>query len=133
MVSESIKNALENNTLNLPEPRALPGQIKHVPYVCTGDDAFPLSKYFLKSYPQKNFTAEKRIFGYRLSRMRRISENIFGILANCWRVFRKPFSLKPEKAKMITLLAITFHNWLRKVSTYEKVYISPSLCDSEVP
>ena len=75
----------------------------------------------MKTYLQKNLTVEKRIFGYRLSRMRRISENGFGILAN--RVFRKPFSPELEKFKMITLTAITLHNWLRKDSTYGKVYI----------
>ena len=31
--------------------------------------------------------------------MWRISENGFGILANCWSVFRRPFSLEPEKVK----------------------------------
>ena len=33
-----LKNALEINTLNLPEPRTLPGRIKKVPYLCTGHD-----------------------------------------------------------------------------------------------
>lgn len=77
----------------------------------------------MKSYPQKNLTVEKRIFGEHLSRMRRISEDGLGIFTNCWCVFRKPFPLEPEKVKMITLAAITFNHWLRKDSTYEKVYV----------
>eukprot|EP00795_Rhopilema_esculentum_P003496 gene3496-1879_t len=65
------------------------------------------------------------------SRMRRISENEFGILANRWRVFRRPFSLGPEKVKNITIAAITLHNWLRKDSTYGKVYIPKDFVDHE--
>ena len=86
----------------------------------------------MKSYPQKNLTVEKRIFGEHLPRMRRISEDGFGIFTNCWRVFRKSFPLEPEKVKMITLAAITIHNWLLKDSTHGKVYISPNSYDSEV-
>ena len=81
-----LKLALESGALNLPEPTPLPGRPKKVPYVCTGDDAFPLSTFMMKLYPQKGLTSEKRVFNYRVSRMRRISENGFGILANRWSV-----------------------------------------------
>ena len=54
--------------------------------------------------------------------MGRISENAFGILANLWRVFRKPFLLEPEKVKAITLAVLSLHNWLRKESDIGKAY-----------
>ena len=126
-----LRNGLEKNTLNLPDPA--PGRNYPLPYVCTGDDAFPLTAYMMKTYPQKNLSLEKRIFNYRLSRMRHISENAFGILANCWRVFRKPFLLEPEKVKAITLAVLTLHNWLRKKSDIGKVYFLPTLVDREDP
>ena len=90
--------------------------------MCTGDDAFPLTAYIMKPYPLKNLSLEKCIFNYRLPRLRRISENAFGILANHWRVLRKPFLLEPEKVKTITLAVFTLHNWLRKESDVGKVY-----------
>ena len=65
--------------------------------------------------------------------MRPISENPFGILANCQRVFRKPFLLEPKKVKAITLAVLTLHNWLRKESDIGKVYFSPTLVDREDP
>ena len=105
-----LKLALESGSLNLPDPTPLPGRSASVPYVCTGDDAFPLSSFLMKPYPQKGLTKEKRVFNYRLSRMRRISENGFGILANRWRVFRRPFPFEPEKVKFIVLATITLHN-----------------------
>ena len=126
-----LKRALEVNTLNTPKPTCLPGRKRLIPYVCTGDDAFPLSPFMMKPYPQKNLTPERRIFNYRLSRMRRISENGFGILANRWRIFRRPFLLEPEKVKVITIAAIILHNWLRNDASYRKIYISNALCEYE--
>ena len=87
----------------------------------------------MKPYPQKNLSLEKHIFNYRLSRMRRISENALGILGNCWRVFRKPFLLEPEKFKAITLVVRTLHNWLRKESDTGNVYFLPTLVAREDP
>ena len=126
-----MENGFQKNTLNLPDPTPLPGRNYPLPYVCTGDDAFPLTAYMMKPCPQKNLSLEKRIFNYRLSRMTRISENAFGILANRWRVFRKSFFLEPEKVKAITLAVLTLHNWLRKESDIGKVYFSPTLVDRE--
>ena len=65
------------------------------------------------------------MFNCRLSRTRRISENRFGIL------FRRPFSLEAEKVRIVVLATITLHNWLRKDSSYGKVYISSELVDNE--
>ena len=65
--------------------------------------------------------------------MRGISENTFGILANCWRVFRKLFFLELEKVKAVTLALLTLQNWLRKESNIGKVYFSPALVNHEDP
>ena len=103
----------EANPLNLPDARPLPGRVMPVPYVLTGDDAFALTDYLLKPYPQSKMTVEERIFNYRLSRMRRISENGFGILVSRWRIFCTPMLLEPGKVKHIVLAALTLHNLLR--------------------
>ena len=64
----------------------------------------------MKLFPQSdNLTTEKRVFNHRLSQMR-ISENVFDILANKWRLNHRHFSLGTEKVKIITLAAITQHN-----------------------
>ena len=127
------KNGLDKNTMNMPDPTPFTGRNYLLPYVCMGDDAFPLTAYMIKPYPQKNLGLEKRIFNYRLSRMIRISENAFVNPANCWRAFRKPFLLQPEKVKAVTLAVFTLHNWFRKDSNIGKVDFSPTLVDREDP
>jgi hypothetical protein len=126
----ALKNALtaENNPLNIPQPRPLPGRRKPVPFVFTGDDAFALTTYMMKPYPQSGLDSEKRIFNYRLSRNRRISENAFGILANRWRILRSAIPLCPAKVTCLTLAVITLHNFLLQSPTY----IPPNLVDVEV-
>ena len=79
-----IKQQLSSpdNPLNLPPPQALPGRTMPVPYLLTGDDAFSLTTYLLKPFPLSGLSEEQRVYNYRLSRMRRISENGFGILVS---------------------------------------------------
>ena len=127
----SRNEALENDTINIPDPIPLPHRTKEIPFVCTGDDAFPLSKYMMKPYPFKNLSTDKRVFNYSLSRMRMISENGFGILGNRWRVFRRPFSLEPDKVTTITLATIALHNWLRSEADSGKIYIPHGLADKD--
>ena len=130
-----LKYALNDsdNPLNIPPPRPLPGRTTPVPFVLTGDEAFGLSKYMLKPYPSRNLTVEQRITNYRISRGRRISKNILGILGNRWRCFRVPFLLAPCKVKGITLAALTLHNWLRADTSSRNIYSPPTLVDREDP
>ena len=46
-----LKLVLQSGSLNLPDPTPLPGRLKSVPYLCTGDDAFP--SFMMKPYPKK--------------------------------------------------------------------------------
>ncbi len=129
----TLKKALDSatNPLNLPAPCTLPGRSVPVPFVLTGDEAFALTTYLLKPYPSKNLTVEQRITNYRISRGRRISENILGILGNRWRCFRVPFLLEPEKVKKITLAILVLHNWLRADARSSAVYCPSTLIDNE--
>lgn len=116
-------NSLVNDSLGLPQPRLLPESTdksfdgsytnKPVSFYLAGDDAFPLENNIMKPYSQRNLSEEKRIFNYRLSRARRISENAFGILSSRFRVFSTVMCTNPESAIKIVLCAITLHNFLR--------------------
>ena len=71
---------------------------------------FALTRFLMKPFPLTGLSRAQRIFNYRLSRMRRISENCFGIIANRWRVFRAPILLPPDT---VILVALVLHNFLR--------------------
>lgn len=108
----SIAKALEHGHLNLPPPRPLPYRDTPVPFVLVGDDAFAMKPYLLKPYSGKTLMGQSRIFNYRLSRSRRIIENVFGIISARFRVMRKPIHLDASKTKAVTLACCALHNFL---------------------
>ena len=86
---------MENGSFNLPDPvryldlKTLDGCLINVMNqfpMYVADDAFPLGRYCMKLFPQSILSDRNRIFNYRLSRMRRISENVFGIWGNTFHV-----------------------------------------------
>lgn len=58
--------------------------------------------------------SKERTFNYKLSKARRLIENIFGIMSAVFRVLRKPILLQPDKATIIVLCCVYLHNFLRK-------------------
>ena len=64
--------------------RQLPNDMEetHVPHILLGDEAFPLRCDLIRPFARNALTNERHIFNYRLSRARRVVENVFGILAN---------------------------------------------------
>ena len=97
--------------------------------VIVGDDALPLKTYNMKPYPGRNLAYDEKIYNYRLSRARRISENGFGILINQFQVFEKPIACNVTTVVKIVFTACALHNWLTKISIsinrrYRIVYMS---------
>ena len=85
----------------------------------------------MKSYPAKDLTDIRRIFIYRLSRFRRISENAFGILVNRFRIFSKRIDLEPNTVVIIVRAALVLHNLLMSKST--ESYSPPGFADETSP
>lgn len=130
--------ATQENLLDLPPDKPLPvsnnpfyddQNAALMPYVFLADDAFPLGKHCMKPYSHNNLTPIKRIFNYRLSRVRRVTENAFGILTNRFRVFTTAMSLSPDKATTITLATLVLHNMLRSISS--ESYTPDGFLDAE--
>ena len=68
-------------------------------------------KNFEFSVFRKGLTQEQRIFNCRLIRARRVSENVFGIFANRFRVFMLPMNLVPETVELVVLACVALHNF----------------------
>ena len=117
--------ATQENLLELPPDKPLlvftnpyydSQNTEPMPHVFLADDAFPLDKHCLKRYSQSGFTPIKRIFSYRLSRMRSVTKSAFGILTNCFRVFTTRMCLDSKKATIITLATLVLRNMLCNIS-----------------
>jgi len=91
--SNIAKRSARQNT-DLPPDENLGG----VPlrYIVILDEAFPLEKYLMRPFPRnaRRLGEAEIIFNYRLSRSRNTVENAFGILANTWRIYQRPFECR---------------------------------------
>lgn len=106
--------AIYSKSLQIPSPSQLPNSDKILPYVFVADNAFQMQENLTKPYPGTDLTNKQRIFNYRLSRARRIVENVFGILVSRFGVLQTTIELTPEKAQIIVLACCYLHNFLRK-------------------
>lgn len=79
-------SSIKNDTLLLPADKCLPKTNITMSHVFVADEAFPLKRHLMRPYPRKELNIIKRAFNYRLSRARRIVENVFGITASRWRI-----------------------------------------------
>lgn len=103
---------LKARALSLPKENPANG----LPYVFISDEAFALRGDCLKPYNVKMLDDEKRVFNYRLSRARRVVENVFGILASRYGVLQSQIKLQPQHIDTVVLACCALHNFLRKES-----------------
>ncbi|CAF4793591.1 unnamed protein product [Pieris macdunnoughi] len=128
-----LKTKIDNDSLNLPPPKALEGTDYIVPNYFVADSAFPLSNYIMKPYSGQHAKGSmKRVFNYRLSRARRVVENTFGILSSVFRLLRKPLLLEPEKAQLIVMTICHLHNFLRRSPNSVNTYTPRGTFDTEI-
>lgn len=85
----------------------------------------------MKPYPFRNQPAPNRVYNYRLSRARRIVENVFGVMANRFRVLRKPICLRPENVKTIVKTICVLHNFAMMRKSSAQIYAPPGTFDTE--
>ena len=109
--------------MKIPESSDVKG--RKLPYVFIGDEAFSLRKDFLKPYNVKQLKRERKIFNYCLSRARRITENVFGILVARFGIFKSHINIQLDNIKDVVMGSCALHNFLRRTSpdTY-----TPSEC-----
>lgn len=120
---------LLDGQLNIPKPETVRNGGIELPYVFIGDEAFCLRSDFLKPFPQGNLTEEKKIFNYRLSRARRIIENVFGIMAARFRILHTDINLRLDRIDLVVLTCAVLHNFLRRKCS--ESYIPPESLDND--
>lgn len=114
--ASAIKHWLTTEGLNIPPPSRLPDDENDIdfPYYFVGDEAFPLSRYLFRPYPQRGLDNTKRIFNYRLSRGRKTVECAFGMMAEKFQVLNTPIRCRnPETVNNIVKAVCVLHNYVR--------------------
>lgn len=101
-----------DNPLNIPPDRPLPGRNIPLPLCIIGDDAFSQSKRLMKPLPGNRLSTIDRIFNYRISRARRVVENVFGITSAKFRVLRTTQEFDAKIVSIITCSVCALHNFL---------------------
>ena len=130
LLNSVLGQRFENETINLPKAKTLEGcSFDPLPYFLVGDEIFPLKQWMMRPYPG-NLTESQRIYNYRLSRSRRVIENVFGILVARWRIFNTPIIASVENAEKYVLATLALHNYLRL--TDNATYTPSGFIDSEV-
>ncbi|KAF2898957.1 hypothetical protein ILUMI_07218 [Ignelater luminosus] len=107
-----VYEKLVTGELRLPNPSAVKNGTMQLPCVFIEDKAFSLRKDFLKPFSQRNLQTERKIFNYRLSRARRIIENVFGIIAARFKIFHTDINLRLDHIVVMTCAVL--HNFMRK-------------------
>ncbi|KAG8233052.1 hypothetical protein J437_LFUL004273 [Ladona fulva] len=104
-IHHCIKNTTTNECCSCPMLK-LPSREKLVPFVFVADVAFALSENIMKPYPghKPGSSSPERVFNYRLSRARRIIENVFGIMSAKFKIFLKSISLHPDEVETVKML-----------------------------
>ena len=82
----------------------------------------------MKPYAVNKLSDERRICNYRLSRLRRVAENAFGILVNRFRLWIERCNLSPYKACTLLLAFLVLRNMLCAKS--HNSYLPPGFTDS---
>lgn len=115
------------NQLNLPEEECPTNSSSKLSFVFIGDEAFSLRKDFMKPFNKRQLKYERRVFNYRLSRARRVVENVFGIMVSRFAILQNAIQLKNvENSKIVVLACCYLHNFLRKreTSSYSTINVS---------
>ena len=108
-----LKEFAEDGPLGLPPTDPVPNDYQDVPYYLLGDDAFALRETMMKPYSQWGLGNKEGIFNYRLSCARRVVENVFGILANCFQVLLMTIQHSLNTVKIIIKACVVLHNLMR--------------------
>ena len=87
---------IKDGSLGLPAPEPLGEGGPNLHYFLLGDGTFALMPWMVKPYSRKQPTREERIANYRISGVRMVVENAFGILVCQFRVLLGTMEQRPR-------------------------------------
>nr|CAI5829049.1 unnamed protein product [Callosobruchus analis] len=116
---------MENNNMNIPMDKCLPGINIVMPYF--------FGEYIMRPFPGQQLSNTQKIFNYILSRARQVIENTFGIMVSRWRILRTPINAKVENIDNIVKAIVTLHNYCQTELSGpgNDIYCPPNFVDRD--
>ncbi len=111
--SSELYECIDTGQIGLPPAVPALNDDRPIPFFIIDDDAFPLRTWLMKPFSHRNMEMDEHIFNNHLSRARRVSENAFGIMTNCWRCLLNPQEQNPKIVESIISTCCCLHNLCR--------------------
>ena len=112
-MKSELRDCIVARSNGIPEADHMPNDDHNMPYFILGDDIFAMRTWLMKPFSKRYMSKEERIFNYRISRGRRVSENVFGIMAQRWGVLLTTMHQHPINARLIVQACVCLHNLMR--------------------
>ncbi|XP_053560517.1 uncharacterized protein LOC128651510 [Bombina bombina] len=109
----SFRKVIIAGNADLPPASKIPGTSIAVTPVIVANKAFLQLKNLMRPFPKKDIKEDQTIFNRRLSRARRISENVFGICCAKWRAILDSLYMHPDNAETVVKSICALHNYIR--------------------
>ncbi|XP_034834262.2 uncharacterized protein [Maniola hyperantus] len=106
---------LRTGQLNVPNAQPLQQGTDPLPYVLIGDGAFKLETFLMRPFVREAAMQDrdKKRFNQALSRARVVVECAFGIMAQKFRIFLRPFETDLTNTIKIVKAACCLHNFIQ--------------------
>ena len=108
-----MKEKIKDGSLGLLPPELLGEGGPDLHHFLLGGDTFALMPWLVKPCSKRQFTREERIANFRISRSRRVVENMFGILVSRFKVLLGNMDQRLRVARDIAFTCVVLHNTLR--------------------
>ena len=126
-----LGKSILSDRFNIPPPKALPNTDVVLPHVIVGDEAFPLAKHVMRPFPGSQlYDKANKIYNFRHSSARIVSEHAFGILIKKFRIYSQVLQIAPEHVDSVVLATTCLHNFLRDDA---QLWGPGELDDQEIP
>lgn len=111
--SELGRKFLRHN-MDFPDDKPLPGTSTPMPHVIVADEAFPLSRNIMRSFPRGQALRDetKKIYNSRLNHVKEVSEKCFDLMTKRFRVYERKLNIQPENLDKVIAATCSLHNFL---------------------